>query len=87
MSRPVCPVCSNRLQIGKVTAGTEAEVDRNRFECKTCPYQHIMGKDEKWYERKNFKRKDVEDVIGGREAWTNADQMDGMSPPSLRCLD
>jgi DNA-directed RNA polymerase III subunit RPC11 len=84
LNRLVCPVCSNRLQVTKVSAG-EGNPDSNRFECRTCPYQHIIKDDWEWFERKKFPRKEVEDVIGGPEAWANADKMEGM--PSLPSID
>jgi len=74
-----CPVCSNRLQVTKVSAG-EGNPDSNRFECRTCPYQHIIKDDWEWFERKKFPRKEVEDVIGGPEAWANADKMEAQCP-------
>jgi DNA-directed RNA polymerase III subunit RPC11 len=63
--------------VNKVPA-SEPHADKNRFECRTCPYIHLIKDDEEWFERKTFKRKEVEDVIGGPEAWANANKMDGM---------
>ena len=45
----------------------------NKFECRTCPYQYIL--DNTYYERTEMKRKEVEDVLGGKDEWKNADSM------------
>ncbi len=50
----------------------------NRLECNTCPYQYILTK--KFYERKEFARKEREDVFGGPGAWDNADKMEVQCP-------
>jgi DNA-directed RNA polymerase III subunit RPC11 len=47
----------------------------NKFECRTCPYQYIL--DKAYYERTEMKRKEVEDVLGGKDEWKNADSMAG----------
>lgn len=74
----VCPSCSNTLTVSRAPYN-DAEPDypngRNRLECKTCPYQFLL--DKRYYERKEMKRKDVEDVIGGKGSWDNVDQTDG----------
>ena len=31
-----------------------------------------------WYEKKLMVRKEVEDVIGGKDAWANVDKTEGM---------
>jgi len=49
---------------------------KNRFECRTCPYQYIL--DKRYYERKVIKPKEVEDVVGGAQMWENADRTAGM---------
>lgn len=51
--------------------------DRNRFECRSCPYQYVL--DKRYYERKEMKRKEVEDVLGGEGAWDNVDKTEGES--------
>lgn len=47
----------------------------NKFECRTCPYQYVL--DKAYYERTPMKRKEVEDVLGGKDEWKNADSMAG----------
>ena len=49
---------------------------KNRFECRTCPYQMVL--DQKYYERKTFEFKHSEDVLGGAESWKNVDATDGI---------
>ena len=45
---------------------------KNRFECRTCPYQMIL--DRRYYERKNMQLKEAEDVLGGADSWKNVDK-------------
>lgn len=47
----------------------------NRLECRTCPYQFVI--DKQYFERREVKRKEVDDVMGGPGAWDNVDQTDG----------
>ena len=42
--------------------------------CRTCPYQYIVKK--KMYETIRMKRKEVDDVLGGDDAWENVDSTD-----------
>lgn len=74
----VCPCCSNTLTVSRAPYDQD-EPDypngRNRLECRTCPYQFLL--DKRYYERKEMKRKEVEDVIGGKGSWDNVDQTDG----------
>lgn len=76
---PVCPTCSNMLRVSKVPPGdptTEEYVGQNRFECLTCPYHFVINK--RYYERKYMKKKEVEDILGGKGAWDNVDKTQGM---------
>ena len=62
-----CPTCGNLLLIEKTLADF-------RFFCKTCPYVFILeGKIEKTM---LLERKEVDDVLGGAEAWKDADQVE-----------
>jgi DNA-directed RNA polymerase subunit M/transcription elongation factor TFIIS len=75
----VCPTCSNMLRVSKVPPGdptTEDAVGQNRFECLTCPYHFVINK--RYYERKYLKKKEVEDILGGKGAWDNVDKTEGM---------
>ena len=42
----------------------------NRLECRTCPYEFAIS--EPLYSRREFTRKEKEDVFGGPGAWDNA---------------
>jgi DNA-directed RNA polymerase III subunit RPC11 len=42
-------------------------VGKNRFECRTCPYQFVL--DKRYYERRALKGKDVDDILGDDDGW------------------
>ncbi|KAK0510138.1 hypothetical protein JMJ35_007532 [Cladonia borealis] len=74
-----CPLCSNCLTVSRSSNHTtEFPSGQNRLECRTCPYQFLI--DKKYYERKEMKRKEVEDVMGGANAWENVDKADAQCP-------
>lgn len=77
--RPVCPLCSNLLRVSQTPVGAvlpaSPEIDRNRFECRTCTYQRVI--DRRYFERTPMKRKEVDDVVGGADRWDNADKTEG----------
>jgi len=72
---PVCPWCSNTLTVSRTRSSDEFPDGQNRFECRTCPYECLIK--QRYYERKEMKRKEVEDVMGGKDAWDNVDKTDG----------
>lgn len=49
---------------------------KNRFECRSCPYQYVL--DKRYYERTMMKRKEVEDIMGGKGSWDNVDKTNGI---------
>lgn len=66
------------LRVSRVPPGDptiEQYVGQNRFECLTCPYQFVINK--RYYERKYLKKKEVEDILGGKGAWDNVDKTEG----------
>ncbi|KAK0749260.1 hypothetical protein B0T18DRAFT_436848 [Schizothecium vesticola] len=69
-----CPHCANLLILSRMETGG------NRVECRTCPYQHAI--EETIYSRKNFPRKEKEDVFGGPKAWDNAQKIAIQCPTS-----
>jgi DNA-directed RNA polymerase III subunit RPC11 len=70
---------SNHCTPGDAQAGHGG---KNRFECRTCPYQMVL--DRRYFERKTMKLKAVEDILGGADSWANVDRTDGeWSPPFL----
>lgn len=65
-----CPHCGNMLQLENMSG--------LRFFCQTCPYIHRLAakvESEVWLDRKG-----VDDVLGGTDAWKNADQTDATCP-------
>lgn len=66
------------LRVSTVPPGdptTEDFVGQNRFQCLTCPYHFVI--DKRYYERKYMKKKEVEDILGGKGAWDNVDKTEG----------
>ena len=60
-----CQTCGNLLL-------TEMASGDFRFYCRTCPY---IFKVEQTFENKmHLERKEVDDVLGGKEAWKDVDQ-------------
>jgi hypothetical protein len=75
------------LRVSKVPPGdpsTEDYVGQNRFECLTCPYQFVINK--RYYERKYMKKKEVEDILGGKGAWDNVDKTEGRANPRAQVM-
>ncbi len=60
-----CPTCANLLLIEKTH-------NDFRFFCKTCPYVFVV--EENFEKKMDLERKEVDDVLGGKEAWENVDQ-------------
>lgn len=55
---------------------------KNRFECRTCPYQMVL--DKRYFERKSMPLKAAEDVLGGKDAWVSLFHFNTLSiPPYL----
>lgn len=54
----------------------------NRLECRTCPYEYAIT--EPLFSRRNFQRKEREDVFGGPGAWDNA-QKGKVQCPAENC--
>lgn len=75
------------LRVSRVPPGDptiEQYVGQNRFECLTCPYHFVINK--RYYERKYLKKKEVEDILGGKGAWDNVDKTEGAFFPLLTPL-
>ncbi|MCJ1372606.1 RNA polymerase III C11 subunit [Loxospora ochrophaea] len=73
-----CPCCSNTLTVTHTLPSDDFPNGQNRLECRTCPYQFLIN--QRYYERKEFKRKEVEDVMGGKDAWANVDKTEAQCP-------
>jgi DNA-directed RNA polymerase III subunit RPC11 len=62
------------LTISRADSTTQYPMGVNRFECRTCPYEDIIG-DKSYYEKTEMKQKEVEDVFGGANEFANADSV------------
>jgi hypothetical protein len=63
------------LKHHELAPSDQVHAGKNRFECRTCPYQMIL--DRRYYERKNMETKAAEDVLGGADSWKNVDKTEG----------
>mmetsp|Transcript_466 Transcript_466/g.660 ORF Transcript_466/g.660 Transcript_466/m.660 type:complete len:111 (-) Transcript_466:110-442(-) len=72
MAAQFCPTCANLLVIEIGTQSTVA------FRCRTCPY--IYKIEEKVTHKQMLARKEVDDVLGGEEAWKDVEQTDELCP-------
>jgi DNA-directed RNA polymerase III subunit RPC11 len=66
-----CPLCGNLLLLEEGTKGM-------RFCCPTCPYLHNVSK--VYSSRAKIKKKQVDDVLGGDDAWDNVDKTTAKCP-------
>ena len=71
-----CPTCSNIL----LTEKTMADF---RFYCKTCPYVFVV--ESKFENKMHLERKEVDDVLGGQDAWKDVDQTTVQCPNLNSC--
>jgi hypothetical protein len=49
--------------------------------CPTCPYKWVIA--QRISMRTHLKRKEVDDVLGGKDSWANVDVVDGESIHSV----
>ncbi|KAL7422491.1 RNA polymerase III C11 subunit [Cryptotrichosporon argae] len=68
-----CPYCANNLTIGH-----DDEDGRKCWVCPTCPYKWVITKQISM--RTHYKRKEIDDVLGGEDSWKNVDQTDTACP-------
>jgi DNA-directed RNA polymerase III subunit RPC11 len=66
-----CPICSNLLLIEDGLSGM-------RFCCPTCPYARDITKT--YSSKVKLTRKEVDDVLGGADAWENVDRTETVCP-------
>ncbi|KAI9145363.1 hypothetical protein BKA69DRAFT_1050997 [Paraphysoderma sedebokerense] len=66
-----CPSCGNMLLIQRGSS-------QHQFQCQTCPY--IFPLKQTYTAKTSFKRKEVDDVLGGEKAWANVDSIDVPCP-------
>ena len=65
-SPPFCPWDGTLMKV------REYYVDGVHFQCPSCPYRHIV--DKKWIVHVPTEKKELDDILGGEEAWKNMDQ-------------
>eukprot|EP00898_Chlorokybus_atmophyticus_P008845 jgi/Chlat1/8962/Chrsp94S08260 len=68
-----CPTCGNILLVEHTDVRAEL-----RFFCQSCPYVYRVEK--KTSKRLPLVRKQVDDVLGGEEAWKNVDRTEVTCP-------
>ena len=51
--------------------------------CPTCPYKWVIA--QRISMRTHLKRKEVDDVLGGKDSWANVDVVDGESLSRFGC--
>ncbi|KAL1408528.1 RNA polymerase III C11 subunit [Vanrija albida] len=68
-----CPYCANNL-----TIGDGEESPEKCWVCPTCPYQWVITQQISM--RTHLARKQVDDVMGGEDAWKNVDQTEADCP-------
>lgn len=66
-----CPLCSNALTVGQGELGLD-------FVCETCTFVHQI--EQKITNRVYYKLKELDDVLGGKEAWENVDSTEADCP-------
>eukprot|EP00244_Chara_vulgaris_P006643 TRINITY_DN2513_c0_g1_i1.p2 TRINITY_DN2513_c0_g1~~TRINITY_DN2513_c0_g1_i1.p2 ORF type:complete len:111 (-),score=24.68 TRINITY_DN2513_c0_g1_i1:133-465(-) len=68
-----CPTCANLVLVEFAKEGGQL-----RYFCQTCPY--VYNIDRKVSKKLPIKKKEVDDVLGGEEAWKNVDKTDVNCP-------
>eukprot|EP00753_Platysulcus_tardus_P007244 PLAT14993.1.p1 GENE.PLAT14993.1~~PLAT14993.1.p1 ORF type:complete len:106 (+),score=36.70 PLAT14993.1:36-353(+) len=66
-----CPTCGNLLLVDGADRGM-------RFVCHTCPYKHLIRSAVR--KKIPLVRKEVDDVLGGAEAWKDVDKTAARCP-------
>jgi DNA-directed RNA polymerase III subunit RPC11 len=66
-----CPLCGNLLLLEMGGTGMQ-------FCCPTCPYIHGLKK--VYSSSAKIKRKELDDVLGGDDAWENVDRTSARCP-------
>ncbi|CAM6129086.1 unnamed protein product [Calypogeia fissa] len=65
-----CSTCANLLLVEHASLGRLL-----RFFCPTCPYVYSIER--KISKKLPLKQKEVDDVLGGEDAWKNVDRTEG----------
>ena len=64
-----CPLCGGLLLVSCNDSGA--------FKCRSCAYSFPVSEGAAYASRVELKRKTVDDVLGGEDAWKNVDATDG----------
>lgn len=68
-----CPTCANMLLVELTDYTKEL-----RYYCQTCPYVYLI--DKKITKKAPLVKKQVDDVLGGEDAWKNVAQTEANCP-------
>lgn len=73
-----CPFCGGLLLVSSSSgSGSGSRNDSSAFKCRTCAYTFPVPEGVAYASRVELKRKTVDDVLGGEDAWKNVDSTDG----------
>jgi DNA-directed RNA polymerase III subunit RPC11 len=76
-----CPLCGGLLLVSN---SSTSRADSSAFKCRTCAYTFPVEEGVAYASRVELKRKTVDDVLGGEDAWKNVDSTDGKLRDSLK---
>ena len=75
-----CPLCGGLLVITpNSSSNTQSGGGDSCFSCRSCAYIFPLEAGAAYASRVELKRKVVDDVLGGEDAWKNVDSTDGKS--------
>lgn len=70
-----CPLCGGLLLVSN--SHSHSSNASSAFKCRTCAYSFPVPEGVAYASRVELKRKTVDDVLGGEDAWKNVDSTDG----------
>lgn len=73
-----CPLCGNLLFIEMLDDSSNNTEAQMQFCCPTCPYQYNL--DKTFLSQVKLRPKQIDDVLGGEEAWKNVDSTSARCP-------
>lgn len=71
-----CPLCGGLMVITPNSSNNPSDGD-SCFSCRSCAYIFPLEPGTAYASRVELKRKVVDDVLGGEDAWKNVDSTDG----------
>jgi DNA-directed RNA polymerase III subunit RPC11 len=63
------------VTIARIKKIDEDDIQKNAFQCRTCPYQHVLTKPYPHFTK--LKKKEVDDIIGEKDQWESAQKVQG----------